>query len=210
MLGRFDLQMFESPGLTPELVAAWKKQGLDPIRELQRYEKVGRWATDNLVIGTTPSFYFYHCWAGAAPYYPLGQNAALLFALGLTTLATEPGYQTEYLYSAINGNPANIPNLVSSTGGKTIITDDIVSAVIDVDPDGREAVFGTFRFLYYPGEATSGLIKSVEIWHHGSGTIYGARVARVRIKDSGGNPVTLVKTAARSLMIQYTYTMPSV
>jgi hypothetical protein len=210
MLGRFDLQMFESPGLTPELVAAWKKQGLDPIRELQRYEKVGRWATDNLVNGSIPSFYYYHCWAGADPYSELRPNSALLYWLALTTLATEPGYQTDGLRATVNSNPANIPNIVSSTGGKTIITDDIVSAVIDVDPDGREAVFKTFRFLYYPGEATSDLIKSVEIWFYCSGYTYGNRVARVRIKDSGGNPVTLVKTATRSLMIQYTYTMPSV
>jgi hypothetical protein len=209
--GHFDLQMFDAPDLTPALVEAWKKRGLDPIAEIEsRYKELGRWGGDNLVLGNIPSFYYYHCWSGATPYTYLSANGALLWALALTTLATEPGYQTEYLFYAEWGNPANIPNIVSTTGGKTTITDDIVSAVIDVDPDDRESMFISFKFLYYPGQAVSDLIRSVEIWHHSTGTNYGNRVARVRIKDSNGVPVTLHLGPSSALMVGYTYRLVSV
>jgi hypothetical protein len=209
--GHFDLQMFDAPDLTPALVEAWKKQGLDPIAEIERrYEELGRWSADNLVIGTTPGFYYYHCWSGATPYSPMNANSSLLWGLALTTLATEPGYQTEYLSAYLWGSPENIPNKVSSGGGKSIIDDDIVSPVIDIDPDGRESMFMSFKYLFYPGQAVSDLIRSVEIWYFDTGGNQGARVARVRIPDSNGVPVTLHLGPSSALMVGYTYRLVSV
>jgi len=212
MKGHFDLRLLETPGLTPELVAAWRARGLDPVRELLSYEEAGRWQVDNLVFGVSPSYLYKQAWSGATAYGPLDTRSALLKYLILTSTSAEVAYMGEETYSAGGAPPSNVPDIVTSNAYKEFINGCFVPQEIAADPTGRDAVYGTFKFLFYPGEATSNVIRSVTLWSiaYWSGQNYRVRVGRVRIKDSGGSPVTLDKGATQSLFVQYTFTMPTI
>lgn len=210
MQGHFNLQMLETPGLTPELVAAWKKQGLDPFKELQKYGEVGRYKTDNLILGCSPSYLYYRAWSGATPYGYFTQNYSMLAIMVLTSTSTEPSYTGEYL-SGTYTCPTGHPDQVTTNAWKYFINN-CVTTQIAIDPNGREAVVGDFKFIFYPGEGTSSVIRSITIWTDPL-SVAGANIvktARVRIKDSGGTPVTLNKTATRSLFVQYLFTLPTI
>jgi hypothetical protein len=86
---------------------------------------------------------------------------------------------------------------------------------VAVDPSGREAVYMKSKWLYLPGEATSSVIRSVRVFQleylpdRANGAFPKGRIGRVRIKDSGGNPVTVSKGATKSLLVEYTFTLPT-
>jgi hypothetical protein len=69
MQGHFDLTMFETPGLTSELIEAVRREGGDPAVEhyLRKFAKDGEWKTDNLIYQVTPSYLYYWVLTGPTP-----------------------------------------------------------------------------------------------------------------------------------------------
>jgi len=216
MQGHFDLALLNTPGLTRELIEAVRREGGHPAveRYLREQTKEGEWKTDNLVLKTAPSWFYYQAISGPSRYgnWAGGSFGSMAYVV-LATTASEPSY-TGDVYTVGYTNAASLPDGsgISAPRYKKFINDCIVPQEIKIDPSGREAIYGKFKWLYLPGEATNSLIRSA--------TIYGAstsnpdsseftRWARVRIKDSGGNPVTIVKGATKSLLVEYTFTLPS-
>lgn len=218
MQGHFDLTMLHTPGLTRDLIEAVRREGGDPKVEkfLAQFKKEGQWSTDNLIFKVAPSFLYYHVISGPSVYGQWGDggNPTGLAYITLTTTSTEPSYtgeETSYSYG-VNWQ-TGMPDNVGNNPSKQFINGCVVTPDFKVDAAGREAVYGKFKWLYLPGEATSSTIRSVTIWGIGNTGDFNyhqkTRMGRVRIKDSGGNPVTISKTNTRSLLIEYTFTMPT-
>lgn len=219
MQGHFDLSMLDTPGLTPELIEAVRREGGDPkVEALLRGLKVEeRWSTDNLIYQVTPSYLYFWAISGPSPYGHMNNNnsagCSCLGFICLTSTASEPSYTAEN-YSAIVSY-ASVPDNVGSNPSKLFIDDCIVAPDIKVDPDGRESIYLKCKWLYLPGQATSSVIRSVSVFfldYYNAPTYssyYKTRIGRVRIKDSGGNPVTISKAATKSLLVEYTFTMPT-
>jgi hypothetical protein len=136
----------------------------------------------------------------------------------LATLSTEPSYIGDVYTQDVNssGMIYTPTGIVSNTAVKKFIDECVVTPDFKSDAGGREAIYAKFKWLYLPGECTSDQIRSLIVvgtpsyveWDYNGRTK--TRFAHVRIKDSGGNPVTLNKIATKSLLVEYTFTLPSV
>lgn len=218
MQGHFDLQMLHTPGLTRELIEAVRREGGDSKVEeyLRRFQQEGEWHTDNLVYQIYPGYLFYNAMSATSAYGTAIAGSGLSKIM-LTTIASEPAYTVVnsaniYQASSYDYNLPDSPVPGSTSPFKMFVDDCIVAHTIASDAGGRESIYGKFKWLYLPGECTSDQIRSISIW--GSTTTIGGfsnhtRHARVRIKDSGGNPVTINKAATKSLLVEYTFTMVS-
>jgi hypothetical protein len=225
MQGHFDLTMFNTPGLTQDLIEAVRREGGDPAVEhyLRKFAKEGEWKTGNLVYQVTPSYLYY--WAlGALTVYgsmsssTTGGSNGLGF-INLSSTSAEPTYNGENY--AATPTWITVPDSVGAGSSKHFwtaaygSTGPIVTPDVKVDANGREAIYMKTKWLYLPGEATSSVIRSVGVYYSDGLSDYAAigyakvRLARVRIKDSGGNPVTISKIATKSLLVEYTFTMPT-
>jgi hypothetical protein len=210
--------MFETPGLTSELIEAVRREGGDPAVEhyLRKFAKDGEWKTDNLIYQVTPSYLYYWVLTGPTPYGGMEANnyngSSGLGFISLTSTSAEVTYNGENYYGAPSYQ--SVPDIVSGSGSKLFINDCIITPDFNVDQSGREAVYGKFKWLYLPGEATSSVIRSVAVFYldaisMASSGYNKTRIGRVRIKDSGGNPVTISKATTRSLLVEYTFTIPT-
>jgi len=217
MQGHFDLTMLNTPGLTRDLIEAVRREGGDPAVEdyLRKFAKEGEWKTDNLIYQIVPGALYTKAFSGPGQWNSVSTSFADLCACILTTTASEPSYNGE-LYSAdyISWEDVQDTAGIGTGKGKRFINDCIVTPDFKIDPNGREAVYGKFKWLYLPGEATSSVIRSISIYGAGgnppwTGQYKCVRHGRVRIKDSGGNPVTISKISTRSLLVEYTFTMPT-
>lgn len=214
MQGHFDLTMLNTPGLTRDLIEAVRREGGDPAVEdhLRKFAKEDEWKTDNLIFQTVPSVLYSQLFSGPSIYGAQPMTFGGLSFIQLTTTASEPTYNGEI---GVFGyyNWGSLPDLAGGTSaGKRFINDNIVTPDFKVDALGREAIYGKHKWLYLPGEATSSTIRSVTIYastYDPGGSSYFLRTGRVRIKDSGGNPVTIFKLATKSLLVEYTFTMPT-
>lgn len=219
MQGHFDLTMLETPGLTQEVIEAVRREGGDPKVEalLREFKREGEWHTDNLVYQYAPSYLWYLNFGGSDIPPNMTSNSGSWSFLGyltLTSTAPEVVYTGDVLtpYWSNDWQTA-VPDNVGSNPSKRFIDDCIVTPDFKLDALGREAIYSKYKWLYLPGQATSSVIRSLSISATGaysSLTAYGrCRFARVRIKDSGGNPVTISKAATRSLLVEYTFTLPT-
>ena len=220
MQGRFDLQMLHTPGLTQDLLDAVRREGGDAavMEYLQRFPVDGQWAMDNLIFKTAPSYFYYQALSNPGNYFTTGYgwNAPTLFAwIALTQTSTEPSYTGE-VYTLDFGWDST-PDMVGGTSShKVFINNCIISPDFKSDPNGREAIYAKLKWLYLPGEATHSSIRSVTYYSScrldyttSNFSVGHGRTGRVRIKDSGGNPVTINKASNKSLLVEYTFTMPS-
>lgn len=223
MQGHFDLTMLHTPGLTRELIEAVRREGGDPAvdKYIRSFQQDAEWHGNNLVFQSHPSYLFYQAMSATSMYYSTGYSITInaFYWVALTSSSTEPAYTTvgtEHIYTA-NMAPTSIPNLLGGSGGLKTFNQTIVDREVKSDAAGREAIYAKFKWLYLPGECTSDQIKSIDIFYiaryedpyYYSGVGH-ARVARIRIKDSGGNPVTINKLATKSLLIEYTHTLVSI
>lgn len=222
--GHVDLQRFDARGLgKEEIQAGIKAMGLD--RFLKEIHKNGHWEGKNRILAALARCLYYSQgstttnggWLNAPDpgnYYNTSANPFLWAAL-LASTATEPAVNE--WFSQNNSYNWTPPDAVTSQYDalKRFNTDGVVDVEVFKDPSGKEASHVRQKFMWYPGEATSSSIRSVVIYssegNSGYGGIYEdkARVARWRIKDSGGNPVTLSKLAQEVLLLQYTLTFYS-
>jgi len=151
---------------------------------------------------------FAHGFPNAA--YPMerSNNIPLYFICILNT-ASEPAYTDWYgAYVSIHAVSGSVN---TGNAGKRFIVHDL-EYVIGTDPDGREAIFLQERWLYLPSQVVSSEIRSVGIyWSEtvNDGNDEKGIVGRVRMKDAGGKPITLDKSASQTLLIQYTLTFVS-
>lgn len=154
------------------------------------------------------------------PYYTR-QDAPPEAALAFITLLTTDGEPTYTEDWGIEGSNSYLPlhNVYETAGaltGKRFEEDEITPWELWSDTTGRNAIHFRNRFLYTPSQAVSSNIKSVGIFFHedGDGTgsywVARARIGRVRIKDAGGNPVTLNKLASQVLLVEYTFSLVAV
>ena len=224
MQGHFDIKMLHTPGLTRELIEAVRREGGDPKVEkyIKQFQQDAQWRGDNMVFQSHASYLYYHAMSATSQYYSLQYvlTACSFYFVCLTSASTEPSYTSttgnEHNYTT-NIRPDNWPNLLGGTGGFKTFNQTIVDREVKSDAAGREAIYAKYKWLFLPGECTSDQIKSIEIVYTariedpyiGGGSGHG-RVARIRIKDSGGNPVTINKSATKSLLIEYTHQLVSI
>jgi hypothetical protein len=216
MQGHFDLTMLHTPGLTQEAIDTARKIGGDPevAALLRQLPKEDEWHTDNILYRTTPSYLYFRAGSNTGLYgsWSPATGYSALDVLALVNTSSEPPYNEGSAYGYLACD--SIPDLVVAGAWKYFIGNCIVTPDFKVAADGREAVYAKFKFLFLPGQATSSTIRSVAIWGSGKygssdATAMRTRMGRVRIKDSGGNPVTITKAATKSLLVEYTFTIPT-
>lgn len=160
-------------------------------------------------------------WNGAGappePYYRTqGAGYAWLGFICLLTSDTEPTYQ-ESSNEGTGGTAHAVSGTVSaSSGAKRIINDQIEAYSIWSAGDGRNEILFRNRWLYLPSEVVSTTINSLGVYYYEDATYalastgrYKGRSARVRFKDSGGNPITITKTTNQVFLLEYTWSMVS-
>ena len=204
MQGFFDVQVKNAPGLTDDL---FRKLGKEELRHLLLKLPTVQHAPwhKNLVNDHLPSWIFQHIMGGAGVGYPYdnnGVNSGGLANITLLNLDSEPTYSEDVsAYWTIN-NPAYN---VGGTCGKRFIEDDVEPELISLTA-GKEELYFRSRFLFTPSEAVSNDIRSVAYYYADNADTTGSsdrgHFGRVRLKDSGGTPIILNKTAAQVLLIQ--------
>jgi hypothetical protein len=211
--GQMNLQRFDARGLTKEEVQA----GIDALgldRFLQEIHKNGHWEGKNRILTNLARCLYYSGgnttsnggWLNApSPGSALGNstNPGLAF-ITLHTTSTEPVVTESYSTGGYNAQP---PDTINPE--KRFDTDGIVDVELFKDPTGKESAIIRQKFMWLPGEATSSSIRSIAVYGAGSdatppaGYLDMTRFARWRIKDSGGNPVTLSKLDQEVLLLTY-------
>jgi hypothetical protein len=167
--------------------------------------------TPNQIFHTMPAYLGWaifgmpDAWSG----WNGGTNAGLA-AMELCTVATEPTY-TEWsnVYSVyrtdFDGESVN----ATYTLWKRFIEDQSEPHRIWIDAGDREGYYFRDRFLWLPSNGLMPNIRSARPLYDqdADATANGynrlSRFARTRFKDSGGNPITLEKTADQSFLVEY-------
>lgn len=231
--GHMSLQRFDARGLRKaEIDAGIKAMGLD--RFLETVHKNGHWEGKNRILVPFARSLYYadgHStsnggWLNAPDpgnYYNTLITGHLWCVL-LATTSTEPAVTESYSTQFNNGNTNYIPFPDRCVNGywKRFDSDGPVDVQVYKDAGGRELAKIRQTFMWYPGECTSSQIRSVCVYggyQHSytvadpgfpTPTYYDYRVTRLarwRVKDAGGVPVTLVKLDQEVLLLQYTLTM---
>lgn len=131
----------------------------------------------------------------------------------LRTTATEPSY-TESSGTGASPVSPGVDTVDTTYGGKRFIEDDAEAHRIYKDPDGREVLWFVSRFLWLPSQGNLVDIKSFSArWSENADSTASEQrgfVSRIRFKDSGGVPITLQKSLAQSLLIEYRYRLIAV
>jgi hypothetical protein len=214
--GHFELTLKNAEGLCDGDFGDARRQGklqelLDGLRTDAEY------GTDNLLFDFMVPWFGYWLFGGTAPNswiaFGSSSTATMFYGVCLLTLDSDPDYQNEWIRSGSGGDFTAISNVASSadsvSGGKMFVQNASESADIRSDPNGREAVYYRERWLFLPLEAVSSNIRSIGVYSGSSGTIVGTnsdfhiRSGRVRIKDSGGNPVIISKANNQVLLVEY-------
>lgn len=217
--GHMDLQRFDARGLTREEIdAGIQAMGLD--RFLKEVHKNGHWSGKNRILTALARCMYYgrgHStdnggWLNApnpGNYYNDSISPGMSH-LVLASTSTEPAVTEAYTNRSYY---VNFPDIIGPS--KRVDTDCPVDVEVFKDTTGKESVILRQKAIWYPGESTSSEIRSI--------VLYGAeadlsmprdylaktRMARWRIKDSGGVPVTLTKLDQEILLLQYSFIMYS-
>jgi len=221
--GRFDLQLRGAKGLTDRDFEKAQQDGyiMDLLNDLP-LEKV--LTTKNMIFHWLSVYLHYKLMQGGSPGSPWsktdgGPEAYFAFVLLMDTDG-EPAYYGEnawyydsYSYQSIHSQPGTVDG---SAGAKRFEEDQISDWAIWEDTGGREAIYFRNRWLYTPTQANSSTIRSLGIYFFSNGDdtyrdYYEAiaRGGRVRLKDTGGNPVTLSKNSNQVLLVEYTFSFVS-
>lgn len=169
-----------------------------------------------------PYSYYWGGWSSAgSPPGPFHQSAgsghSYLGFICLLNYTSEPTY-TEYSGEEHYWDPIHTAagSVDTSAGAKRFEEDQIEQWVIWSDAGGKEKVSFRNRWLYLPNQAVSSVINSLGVFFHDDATSVTSsgrefsRAARIRFKDSGGNPITINKTGNQVLLIEYTFSLISV
>lgn len=219
MEGLFNIAVLDAKGFTDEDFRVMRREGRLQ-EQLQRLPVVQQAQTKNRIFDNMAGYLLDRVFSlpACASYYSsedYGPSAALSFIVPLTTDAATSDYVEDW--TAQDRYPRAVDDIVVAADAsvKRFIEDEITANVIWVDAD-REAIHFRTRWLYLPSEIVSSNIRSIGIFFQSDGNNVGGgyrevgRLGRVRLKNSGGVPVVLNKTAAQVLLIEYTFTLVSV
>lgn len=223
--GHFELTLKNADGLQDEDFHEAQRQGklqelLDGLRTDATY------GTDNLLFDIMVPWLGYWLFGGTVPnpWMSLGlsTSVSLFGGICLLTVDSDPDYQSEWnrTNAGTLGEHVAISNLTSSSnsvsGGKMFVQETSETFDIRSDPNSREAIYYRERWLFLPLEAVSANIRSIGVYTSsaaagaGSSMDYHIRSGRVRIKDSGGNPIIINKANNQVLLVEYKVTFVSI
>jgi hypothetical protein len=221
MIGYFDVQVKDlPPGIDDAVLRGLLTPGGKSTPELDRL--LARMPTSqrargrNLVSDNFAAFIFRFAFSGGdiTDPYDFDSGNAILATILLMTTDSEPTYTDS------TNQYTNLHNISGSantgSAGKRFIEDDIDPHLQDADPDGngRESILFRSRFLYLAAQGNSNDIRSLGIYFmrdaDSTGNFERARTARIRLKDSGGNPIILNKTSSQVLLIEYRFTLVNI
>lgn len=219
--GHFDLQLKDCQGFTDaDFDQAVEEGRIDDLLKGLPLEE--RLRTDNMIFSWMAAHLFQRLFSGGDVTDPwdYGDSSTAYFAfILLMTTDSEPSYTEQWWRwnsYAEQYMAEQAGTVEASTAAKRFEEDQISDWVIWQDSDGREAVHFRNRWLYTPSQANSSTIRSLGIYAHTDGDDtyrdyyhFMARSGRVRLKDTGGNPVTLSKNSNQVLLVEYTITMVS-
>lgn len=218
MQGHFEVGAFHTPGLTEdELNAALGPKHLrkpDSVLEfLSQFHREQEVKGKNLMMDNCAALAFRGLFSGAAitnpfNYDPVGKTLGLI---ALTTHSSEPSYQESYgdafvFPDQINGN-------VGSGTAKRFYADEVEPYLISEGSNGKESLTYRGRWLWLPAQAVSSTIRSICAWYRNGSSLNQEStdiVTRIRLKDSGGSPIEINKTASITLFVEYRVTVVSV
>lgn len=215
MNGFVDLRVLDAPRRLVreadllELVRAGRDAAPELNALLRRLPLNQRVQGKNLVLHWWGAYTFSQGMNGPAPTYPYnygGAAAAFQGTLNLLNNSTEPTYQE--LIAAGGYEARYIPGTVTLDAFKRFVEDDLEPVNIQVIP-GQEGISCRSRFLFSQSEAVSSVIRSVGVFFSANADVTSyterASAARIRLKDSGGNPITVAKTGSQVLALEYTF-----
>lgn len=217
----YDFRLFETGPLPEkEFAEAGKLGKLNEL--LARYPLKGEWHTKNMMFDHVVANIFERLFGGggAPTGWNMGDAGALLgfVNMGGSGASSEPSYQEATTYTSYGQNIHSVSYSVDTSGGsKRFIEDQIETHWCAKDPNGRESVFFRNRWLWLPTQAV-GNIYSAQVYCNYDGdstTLSGwaqpfGQSARVRLKDSAGNPIIINKLSTQALLIDYALTLYSV
>jgi hypothetical protein len=138
--------------------------------------------------------------------YPMERvNTSILHHVTLLNWASEPYFAYWMSYYGTIHNPSGSVN--TGNAGKRFYAH-AIETYSEKDPTGREEVFARSRFLYLPSQVVSNQIRSLGVYwgeYVNDNNEDKGMVAWARMKDAGGFPLTLDKSASQTLLIQYTF-----
>ena len=209
MQGHFDIYLQDAQGLKDEDFILARQEGRlnSLLKELPVDEEVhcGNQVTHMYPIAIWREAMNHGFPSGA---YPMERGAGVPF-YNITILSdtSEPAY-TDWWggYNTLHNQPYSVN---TGNAGKRFVAHD-EELLVDVGADGRESVFLRERWLYLPSQVVSNEIRSVGVYwceNITDGNDERGLVARVRMKNAGGQPITLNKSSSQTLLIQYTFTL---
>lgn len=208
MQGRFDIYLQDARGLTDEDFIQARREGRlkSLLKGLPVDEEVH---CDNQVMHMYPIAIWREAMNHGFPSgaYPMERGAGIPFySICILSDTSEPAYTDWFSgYWDLNNMSYNVGN---SPGKRFVAHDE--ELLVDVGADSRESVFLRERWLYLPSQVVSNQIRSVGVYwceNITDGSDERGMVARVRMKNAGGQPITLNKSSSQTLLIQYTFTL---
>lgn len=213
MQGYFDVKLLDASDYKQALR---ELEGVELLELLDRMPIVQRAQGSNLVFDNFAAYVFFTLFSGGDVQDPFDTGGTTLNAyfstLVLQTTDTEPAY-TDF-----STQSATADAVTGSIGGgssfKRFIEDDVEAELIQAGASGREVVTFRSRFLWSSAEGNSSSIKSLGAWYCADADLTTsqtrATAARIRLKDSGGNPITVVKDSSKVLLVEYTFTLAAI
>jgi hypothetical protein len=218
MQGHFDVGAYHTPGLTDEKLLA----ALGPVAQrkpgavldfLSQFDKRQEAKGHNQTFDTLAGMTFNALMGGAGINNPYQRDTSGT-AFGLLYLAT---IDSEPTYTEQDGDAFlpfhSQPSTAGGSASKRFYEDQIEPYLISEDANGKEAFTFRSRFLWLPAQAISSTIRSIVVafrQDNTTGSTYSGRVCRIRLKDSGGNPIVINKTGSITLFVEYRFTLASV
>jgi hypothetical protein len=205
-MGCFNICVQDAGGLTDEDFLKAKKEGcLDellaglPVDQEAQAENT---ATHMIVI----AHFRKHLTGFPNGAYPMDRvNTSILHHITLLNWASEPYFAYWMSYYGTIHNPSGSVN--TGNAGKRFYAH-AIETYSEKDPTGREGVFVRSRWLYLPSQAVSNQIRAIGVYwgeYVNDNNEDKGMVAWARMKDAGGFPLTLDKSASQTLLIQYTF-----
>lgn len=213
MQGFFDVQVKDARGLPDELFKGLGGEELD--RLLAKLPMVQHAPQNkNMIAHWMPAWNFRHVMSGPAiggRWNDGGVGDGGLHKILLASTDSEPTYQDGWQSGYVDINEGE--NNVGSGSGKRFYDDHTESELITITP-GKEELYMRERFLYTPSQAVSSNIRTISYWYGDNVDSTGDQdvgiFGSVRLKDSGGSPIVINKTAAQVLLVQVIFKLVTI
>lgn len=213
MQGHFDVKLLDA---AQHEQALQQLEGKELLRLLDQLPVVQHAQGSNLVFDNFAAYTFFTLFSGGDvtdPFDTGGTTVNAYFStLVLQTTDTEPAYTD---FSTQSATPDGVTGSIGGASSyKRFIEDDAEAELIQAAASGREAITFRSRFLWSSAEGNSANIKSLGAWYcvdaDNVGNQTRATSARIRLKDGGGSPITVVKDSSKVLLVEYTFTLAAI